>query len=367
MFPTFSRCAATILVAASCVSVEAQDAITESRRNAIVQAIEKAAPAVVSVNVVVASRAQRPMTIFDFFEPFQPPQRRLQKVDSVGSGFIIDKNGVALTNYHVVEGAAYVHSVTLPDGRELEAEIVGSDPRLDVAVLMVHGDNLPTVPLATSDDLLIGEWAIAIGNPFGGLIGDPQPSVSVGVVSAVNRRVNRAVGEGQRSYQNMIQTDAAINPGNSGGPLLNARGEVIGINTMIFSKSGSSAGIGFAIPIDRARRSKDEIARHGRRRDPWPGFRMESIERIRKDYLRQWGVAVTQGCLVLDILRSSPAYASGLRPGDVVTAINNSPVTFPEDFDYALWQLFVGDECSLTINRAGETSQIRFRIEELQQ
>jgi len=356
---------AAAITAAPPVGAQAlTDNITESRRNAIVRAIERAAPAVVSVNVVVESRAVIRAPFFDFFEPFVIPERRFRKIDSVGSGFIVDENGIAITNYHVVEGA-YVHSVTLPDGRELDAELLGSDPRLDIAVIRVDGDNLPEIPIGRADDLMIGEWVIAIGNPFGALIGDPQPSVSVGVVSAVNRRVSRRIGDGKRSYQNLIQTDAAINPGNSGGPLVNARGEVIGINTMIFSKTGGYQGIGFAIPIDRARKSTDEIITYGRRREPWAGFKVEAVKNVRRDYLLQAGVTVDHGCLVLDILHRAPAYEAGLRPGDVITSVNGQEVDDPLDIDYAIWQLFVGDTCTLEVNRRGETRTITFPIKEL--
>lgn len=357
-------CRITLAITLLAAAVHAQDDIDATRRNAIVRSVESAAPAVVSVNVRVEARMPRRTLFPEFFEPFQRPGQRIARVEAVGSAFIIRTDGVALTNYHVVESGT-IDSVTLPDGRVLPAALLGADPRLDVAVLRVDGDRLPVLPLGDSADLLIGEWAIAIGNPFGGMIGDPQPSISVGVVSALNRRVSRDVGEGERSYQNMIQTDAAINPGNSGGPLVNARGQAIGINTMIFSQSGGNVGLGFAIPINRARRSAEEIIEFGRRRDPWAGFSVESVSAIRGEYLRQWGVTRTAGCVVLDIVRGCPAFEAGLRPGDVIVQVNGAAVEFAVDVDYAIWQLFVGDECTLVIDRQGTAETIRFPIREL--
>jgi len=279
------------------------DSIDASRRNAIVQAIEKAAPAVVSVNVlqIQKERVLDPLSrdfweLFNFGPRYRVVEReRRQEIKCAGSGFIFDRQGHVLTNYHVIESSGQVASVTLSDGRELEAEVVGADERADVAVLRVKGDNLPTTTLGASTGLLTGEWVIAIGNPFGMLMKDAQPSVTVGVVSANHRRISPSVGGGERLYQDMIQTDAAINPGNSGGPLVNARGEVVGVNTMIFSQSGGSVGLGFALPMDRVKRVAEEIIQYGHRRDPWAGFKVEDIAALREDFLRQ--LALRPQCL----------------------------------------------------------------------
>ncbi|MCC6488807.1 MAG: trypsin-like peptidase domain-containing protein [Candidatus Hydrogenedentes bacterium] len=348
----------------------AQEAVDSSRRNAIVTAIEKAAPAVVSVNVVQV-RAQRelPPMFRDFWDFFYlpPSNYRLEKrrQDSVGSGFFVSKDGYLLTNFHVIEDADEVASVTLSDGRELPVELIGADERTDLAVLKASQANVPSIPLGNSDDLLTGEWAIAIGNPFGPLMSDPQPTVSVGVVSANHRRVSPSVGGGERLYQGMIQTDAAINPGNSGGPLVNAKGEVIGVNTMIFSQSGGSVGLGFAIPINRARRVADEIIRYGRRRDPWAGFKVDDLASLPQPLIAELGVHATSGCLVRNILRDAPAYQAGLRPGDVVTAINGQHVETATDIDFAIWDLFVGDTISLEVDRKGEALKFEFPVQEL--
>ena len=292
VFRQFSPAVFCGLVIMGCAAAESIDA---SRRTAIVTAIEKAAPAVVTINVVdiQQERLANPFRqdffgLFDF--PLRRPRLRQRAVESLGTGFLMDERGHILTNYHVLQGADLISSVTLPDGRELEVDFVGADERTDLAVLRAKGEALPFIKLGNSEDLYIGEWVIAIGNPFGTMMRDPQPSVSVGVVSANHRRVSSTIGEGDRLYQDMIQTDAAINPGNSGGPLVNALGEVVGVNTMIFSQSGGSQGLGFAIPIQRARRVAEELISFGRRRNPWVGFHGEAVESMSAYTRREFGV-----------------------------------------------------------------------------
>ena len=348
----------------------AQNDIDDSRRNAIVRAIESVSPAVVSINVIQVE-AHRVLDAFsrDFWDFFYDPRPRYllrkRQINSVGSGFFVDNQGHIVTNYHVIEDADAVASVALADGRVLDVEVVGVDERADVAVLRASADRLPRAALGDSDDLINGEWAIAIGNPFGGLMADPQPSVSVGVVSATHRRVSPSVGGGERLYQDMIQTDAAINPGNSGGPLANAKGEVIGVNTMIFSPSGGSVGLGFALPINRVRRVVDEILRYGRRRDCWAGFHVEDVDSLRRAIREELGVRAESGCIVSDILTDSPAYEAGLRPGDVIVAVNGQPVRVSSDLDFAIWSMFVGDSVSLELDRQGKRQTVSFTIKEL--
>jgi len=217
------------------------------RHNEITSAVQAVEPAVVSVNVT-KTQLVRPgfgFSIFDFFGDI-PIQRQ---VVSIGSGVIYDANGYIITNAHVIEGASEI-KVVLPDKREFIAKVVGVDNTYDVAKLKIDGNNFPYAKLGTAKELLIGEWAIALGNPYGFMMSDPKPSVSVGVISALNRSFQPQDGH---RYINMIQTDAAINPGNSGGPLVNVKGEVIGINTFIVSGTGDNVGLGFAIPIDRVK------------------------------------------------------------------------------------------------------------------
>jgi len=347
----------------------AQDDIADSRRNAIVHAIEAAAPAVVTISAVDirTERVYDPL-MEDFYRNFglfrSRPLVRRRAVEAVGSGFFIDEAGHILTNFHVIQGADY-GTVTLPDGREIEFDFVGGDARTDLAVLRAKGQDFPYVRFADSDKLLVGEWVIAIGNPFGLMMRDAKPSVSVGVISAVHRRVRREVGGGERLYQGMIQTDAAINPGNSGGPLVNAAGQVVGVNTMIFSSSGGHQGLGFAIPINRARRVAQEIIEYGRRRDPWLGFHGEAVSALTEYSLRRMAVQVEAGVIVTEILRNTPAYEAGLRLGDVIIEMNNEPVEHPADIDYLTWDLFVGDDVILKADRQGTPVISRFKVKEL--
>ncbi|MGC8737255.1 MAG: S1C family serine protease [Candidatus Hydrogenedens sp.] len=337
-----------------------QDSISDSRRNAIVTAVEKASPAVVTINVVEYQSDD----LDPFFELFGFPIRR-QQISSIGSGFIFDEAGYILTNYHVLENASKINSVTLSSGEKLDVEFIGADPRTDIAVLKASGKNFPYIPLGDSDNLYIGEWVIAIGNPFGSLMKDPRPTVSVGVVSAVHRKVSRNVSGDTRLYQDLIQTDAAINPGNSGGPLVNSQGKVIGINTMIFSKTGGYQGLSFAIPINRVRRVAEELIKFGKRRDPWFGFKTESLDSIDSRLLRELGIRVDKGVFVTRILKESPAYQAGLRPGDVIIEINRQPVEDPSDVDFINWDLFIGDSVEMKVFREGKILNMKFTIREV--
>ncbi len=354
--------------ALACVAVcaVAADDIADTRRNAIVQSIEKVAPAVVTINVVEIRTEGGSDPFFDMFN-FGRPQVRQHAVEGIGSGFIFDEQGHILTNYHVLQDADAIASVTLPGGRRLEVELVGGDERSDLAVLKVKGDTagVPHAVLGDSESLLIGEWVIAIGNPFGNMMRDPQPSVSVGVVSANHRRVSREVGGGDRLYQDLIQTDAAINPGNSGGPLVNAKGEVVGINTMIFSNSGGYQGLGFSIPIARVRRVADEIMRFGHRRDPWFGFKGQALAETDPSLLKRIGVQAESGVLVIEILKTSPAFKAGLAVGDVVLSVNGQPVEHPSDVDFINWTLFIGDPATFEVERQGEKKVIQVVVAEV--
>src|SRR6266566_2349482 len=261
--------------------------LAKTRQTAIVTAASRLAPAVVSVNVLRRER-QLPQ---DPFEQFFMPRGYEQTVEGYGSGFIISPNGVVITNQHVTQGAEQI-VVTTREGRDFPAKILGEDPLTDIAVLKVDGSGLPTAPLGKSTDLLIGEWVVAVGNPFAYLLGNTEPTVTAGVVSAVGR--NLLPSQGQSGiYVGMIQTDAPINPGNSGGPLANALGEVVGVNSSIFTSSGGSVGIGFAIPIERALRVADELRRYGKVRRAWVGLDVAGAEDLR-GWKRVGGLRVTQ-------------------------------------------------------------------------
>ena len=236
-----------------------QLAITQSRRTAIVTAVERASPAVVNIS---ATRSVMRPTLFDeFYERFygfEPPIRQ-HTLREVGSGVIINEEGYILTNHHVIEGAEKIR-VAIADGREFDAYILGFDFFSDLALLKVNTEeDLPEIKWGDSGDLLIGEWALAIGNPFGLSIGNAQPTVTVGIVSATQR----SLAVDNRFYEALIQTDASVNPGNSGGALVNVHGELIGVNTVIRSTSGGSQGVGFAIPANKAKKVIEKITEHG--------------------------------------------------------------------------------------------------------
>jgi serine protease Do len=345
--------------------VTTADEIANSRRTAIVRAAERVGPAVVSISVIqVRIVRQTPFgSMFrdPLLEYFFPEMRReyRQKIQNMGSGFIIDEEGHILTNEHVVEHATEI-VVNLADGRQFEADLIGSDPALDLALLKIDGQDLPYAPLGESDDLIIGEWAIAIGNPYGYILKDTRPSVTVGVISAIARDFDPRQG---RVYRNMIQTDAAINPGNSGGPLVNAEGEVIGINTFIFTESGGSLGVGFAIPAYTARRMLEEIIQFGQVRPFWTGIHIQSLSNLIAQSL---GYDSTAGVLVSQLDPASPARKAGLRVGDVITRFNDKIIRDENDLVAEFYSAHVGDRISLEVWRQGETRTITFTLEEPQ-
>src|SRR5947199_5016468 len=282
----------SLLVGASAATVAlarhlAGQDLAKTRQTAIVTAASRLAPAVVSVNVLRRER-QLPQDPFDLF--FMPRGSE-QVVEGYGSGFIIAPDGVVITNQHVTQGAEQI-VVTTREGRDFPAKSLGEDPLTDIAVLKVDGSGLPTAPLGKSTDLLIGEWVVAVGNPFAYLLGNTEPTVTAGVVSAVGR--NLLPSQGQSGiYVGMIQTDAPINPGNSGGPLANAVGEVVGVNSSIFTSSGGSVGIGLAIPNERATRVADALRRVGDVRRAWVGLDVAGAEDLR-GWKQAGGLRVTQ-------------------------------------------------------------------------
>lgn len=327
---------------------ETDTRVDESRHTAIVEAATRVAPAVVTVNVIRALEV-RPASLWESF--FLPPRVSRQRT-GLGSGFLISEEGIVLTNEHVVRDADRI-LVTLPDGRDLETELVGTDPLTDVAVLRVEGEALPATPLGSSDGLLIGEWVVAIGNPFGNLFSNSEPTVTTGVVSATGRHIIPASAD-EGFYLGMIQTDASINPGNSGGPLVNVLGEVIGVNSSIFSRGGGSEGLGFAIPIDRALRVAEDLIQYGEVRRAWVGFDVEAIEA--DAFGRSRGVRVGR------VAPGSPADIAGLRPGLHLLEAGGRPLSAPLDFQDLLLDLRAGD--AVTFVSEGESS-VRVRTEAL--
>ncbi len=310
--------------------------LESSRRTAIVRAAELVGPAVVSVNVQRRQQVQAR----GFFDSFIMSPERSRLVAGLGSGFVFDERGLIMTNDHVVAGAERI-MVTLPNGQDYDARLLGSDPLTDIAVLQIESDEaLPTVVLGTSDDVLIGEWALAIGNPFGNLISNAEPSVTAGVVSALRRHiVPDATDTG--FYLGMIQTDAAINPGNSGGPLVNALGEVVGVNASIFSRSGGSEGLGFAIPIDRALRIAEDLVAKGTVDRAWLGIDVGPVE------ADEWGR--THGIQITRVSPGSPAAAQQVQAGSRLIRIGDVNLTGPLDYEAVLLELSVGSRVELWV------------------
>ena len=323
---------------------EAQNATNSSRRTALVVAADRVAPAVVSINVTSRQQAER-RSPFDFF--FVPEGARV--VQGSGTGFLIRASGIIVTNQHVVANAERV-VVTLPDGSDLPATVMGEDPLTDIAVLKVDRDNLPTVALGRSTDLMIGEWVVALGNPYAYLLGNSEPSVSVGVVSATGRNILPG-GDQTGLYLDMIQTDAAINPGNSGGPLTNALGEVVGVNSSIFSSSGGSVGLGFAIPIERAVRVADEIIKSGSVRRAWIGLEVQGAGAMR-EWKSQGGVVVSS------VTPGGPAARAALRKNDVLIEANGRRLRNYLDWEAVKLDLHVGDAVQVAVRSGnGGTSR----------
>ena len=305
--------------------------IDQSRVNAIVRAAERVAPAVVSVHVM-----RRETGRSSFFDPFFS---RSRVVSGLGSGFFYE-GGRIITNAHVVEGAERLR-VTLSDGRDVDAELLGVDPLTDIAVLeAAEGADLPVAPLGSSEGLLIGEWAVAIGNPFGRLLSNPEPTVTAGVISALGRHIVPDADD-RGFYLGMIQTDASINPGNSGGPLVNALGEVIGVNTSIFSRSGGSEGLGFAIPIDRAVRVARDLADEGQVARAWLGLGVQAVE------ADEWGR--TRGVEIRSVAGGSPAAQAGLIAGRRILTAHGRPMTGPLDYQGVLLDLRAGEPVTFEI------------------
>lgn len=342
---------------------ERQTDISISRRNAIVNAVEYASSAVVNIS---ATRTTTQMVnvspFFDdfwapFFDfPFQVPQRRT--LHGLGSGVIFDRKGYVITNQHVIKGADST-TVLLSDGREAGAEIVGEDFLTDLAVLKIDIPELKAVELGDTEDLMIGEWAIAIGHPFATMVEDASPTVTVGVVSATGRVLKTEA----RLYRDLIQTDASINPGNSGGALVNLYGQLIGINTAIYSTSGGSQGIGFAIPVNIAQKVVDQLITYGAVVPPEIGIDPQDLTpRLAEALDLEEGI----GVLVAAVKKGSPAEVAGLRRLDIIEAVNQKPISNSETF-LATIRLFRENQLlTFRILRDGKRRDLRAKIRELQ-
>jgi len=328
--------------ALSAQAVTSPAGLDTTRRTAIVTAVERLAPAVVSINVAARQQVAVRSSWADLFVP----RYSSQLVRGSGTGFLIRSNGVILTNQHVVAGAEQI-TVTLRNGTQLAATLVGADPVADIAVIQVTGRALPTVPLGASSGLMVGEWVIALGNPYADFLGNTEPTVTAGVVSATGRNI--LPSEGQAGlYLDMIQTDAAINPGNSGGPLANALGQVIGVNSSILSNSGGSIGLGFAIPIERALRVADMLLTAGAVRRAWTGLDVTAPQSF-----DDW--KALNGLMVATVAPGGPAARSGLQSRDVLVSANGRTMHNHLDWESVKLDLKVGDTVVLVTRRGTGT------------
>jgi len=298
-----------------------------------------------------------PFDMFDdeFFKRFfgdrfprrQAPQREY-RIMGQGSGFIVSADGYILTNNHVVGDADKV-TVTLQDGRELKAKVIGTDPHTDVAVIKIEARNLPVLPLGNSDDLEIGDWVVAIGNPFG-----LSHTITAGIISAKGRS-----NVGITDYEDFIQTDAAINPGNSGGPLINLKGKAIGINTAIFSKSGGYMGIGFAIPINMAKNVRDQLIEHG---SVTRGYLGIVIQDLTPDLAKTFDLEDTKGILVADVSKDSPAEKAGLEQGDVIIELNGKSVEKVGQFRNRIAMTAPGTKVEIAVLHNGKRRSLTVKV-----
>jgi serine protease Do len=294
----------------------------------------------------------------DFFDDFFKKKQNDggvpsgRTVSSMGSGFIVDASGLVVTNNHVVEGAETIQ-IHMQDGTVMKAELVGRDPKTDIAVIRVKPSKpLPTVTFADSDKLRIGEWVIAIGNPFG--LGG---SVSLGIVSARNRDINAG------PYDDFIQTDAAINKGNSGGPLFNLEGQVVGVNTAIFSPSGGSVGIGFSVPSNTAKGVVAQLEKYGETRRGWLGVRVQSMS---DEIVESMGLPKNSGALVADVTEGSPGKAAGIEPGDVITEFNGKPIRDMKELPKAVAATDIGATVAVKVIRKGKEMAFNVTIGRLE-
>ena len=314
--------------------------------------LERAMPAVVNISTSTNIRvSENPLMQDPFFREFfnVPEQLQRQQKNSLGSGVIIDSNqGLVLTNNHVIDKADKI-MVTLHDGRQLNAELIGTDPASDIAIIRVPGNNLTQLPIADSSQLKVGDFVVAIGSPFG-----LSQTVTSGIVSALGRS-----GLGIEKFENFIQTDASINPGNSGGALVNLRGELIGMNTAILAPNGGNVGIGFAIPTNMIMTIKESLVKHGEVRRGLLGVTTQDLT---PELVSAFNLENKQGAAISRIENNSPAAKAGLEPGDIIVAANGKAVKNSQDINNIIGLLQIGDKVSIEFFRGNEKKEVTTTI-----
>lgn len=354
-----------LLCCAVSAALSQEGADAERLQRAFIEIAGEVGPAVVSISSLQVGRVYtftwRGPTLEDFLRDLlsSSPQEPYRFPIGLGSGFIIDDEGHILTNEHVIRGADEIE-VTLADGRKFNGTVKGADSTADLALVKIEAQDLPRVRLGDSESVRTGEWMLAIGNPFafGVFANNPMPTVTVGVVSAVHRTLSRA-GLGGRYYGDLIQTDAAINPGNSGGPLVNLNGEVIGINAAIISPSGASAGIGFAIPVNRAKDVLPYLKEGQVHERGWLGVAIQPID---SEMVKRLNLPDTMGVFVYDVIENSPAEESGLKQGDVIRTYHGAPVYSPDDLIWRVSHTSPGQSVAVVILRDGREVGIQIRV-----
>ena len=327
------------------------DEITNSRRNIITETVKQVSPAIVGINVIEIREYKDPFfSMFDdpFFQRFFGNRGTYsQEVKGLGSGYLISSDGYIVTNDHVAGNATKI-TVTLTDGRTFDAKVIGSDSASDICLLKIDGDDLPFVSLGNSDDIIIGEWVIALGNPFGLFELNDKPTVTVGVVSATGMNLD-AIND--RYYLNMIQTDASINGGNSGGPLVNSLGEVIGMNTLIFTSGNSSGsiGLGFAIPVNKIKRITEELKEKGSiDRNFEIGMRIQTID---DGIAKYYHLKSTKGVIVTKIYPNTPAEKGGIEVGDIIIEVEGFKINNENSIFSVFHEFRTGQTITLKIFR----------------
>jgi len=335
------------------------DSLYQQRNNIITRTIQKVSPAVVGINVKEIRQYRSPYANDPFWRYFFGEGIYNQEIQGLGSGYIISPDGYIVTNDHVAGQGSEI-TVTLSNGEHYQAKIVGTDLTTDVCLLKIDGQNLPYVNLGDSDDIIIGEWAIAVGNPFGLFSISEKPTVTVGVISATGMNLSPV---DNRYYLNMIQTDASINQGNSGGPLVNSAGEVIGMNTIIYTANGSggSIGIGFAIPINKVKSVIEELKKSGKfDRDYWTGLRIQNVDKSIAEYFK---LTRSYGVLIKEIIRNSPAEKAGFQVYDIVIEINGIKVDNSNTLIGLLQDYKTNDYVTFTLIRDGKKINKKMKLE----
>jgi len=343
-------------------NIQSRD-ITDSRENAITQTVSTFSSAIVGINVTEIREYKDPFGDFfgddPFFKQFFGNRSYKQEVHGLGSGFIISEDGYIITNDHVVGNASKI-VISMTNGDHIDAEIIGKDPFTDIALLKVSKSGLPFVKLGNSDDIIIGEWVIALGNPFGLFEVNQKPTVTVGVISASGMKLN--AGE-NRFYRNMIQTDAAINSGNSGGALFNSAGEVIGMNTLIYtgnSYASGNIGLGFAIPINKVRKIVDMLKKDGKiDRNYSIGVRVQTVDANIAQYFKLKNV---HGVIVVNVENGGEFDKSGIKAEDIILSLNGEKINSDSDFWGYIVDVNPGEKVKALILRNGEEIEKEFEV-----